>query len=200
MARARDRRAERTEEQLRQALVALIRERGYEKLTVQDIIDRANVGRATFYAHFDNKDALLASGFDELRDALRAAQRAALNRRGPVEDRVFAFTQEVFAHTDAHRDLFRMMVGRRSGAAVQRILHKLIGDLVRRDVEAVAERLPEDVPREALVQFMTGALFGLLMWWVDGRRRPMAVDEVNALFRQLALGSLLGATRSLTRS
>jgi hypothetical protein len=106
----------------------------------------------------------------------------------------------VFAHTDAHRDLFRMMVGRRSGAAVQRILHKLIGDLVRRDVEAVAERLPEDVPREALVQFMTGALFGLLMWWVDGRRRPMAVDEVNALFRQLALGSLLGATRSLTRS
>lgn len=193
MARTRDRRIERTEETLRQALVSLIRERGFEHLTVQDIIDRANVGRATFYAHFDNKDALLASGFDQLRDALRTAQRAALARTGPVEHRLFAFTREVFAHTDAHRDLFRMMVGRRSGAAVQRILHKLIGDLVRRDLEAVADRLPENAPREALVQFMTGALFGLLMWWVEGKRRPMDVDEVNALFRRLTFAGLLDA-------
>ena len=196
MTRTRDRRVERTQEQLRQALVALIRERGFERLTVQDIIDRANVGRATFYAHFDNKDALLASGFDQLRDALRAAQRVALGRPGPVEHRVFAFTHEVFAHTDAHRDLFRMMVGRRSGAAVQRILHALIGDLVRRDIEAVAGRLPANVPREALVQFTTGALFGLLMWWVDGRRRPVTVDDMNALFRRLALPALSAATRA----
>lgn len=59
MAKRRDRRVERTEQLLRQALLALVQEKGFEALTVQEIIDRANVGRATFYAHFDNKDDLL---------------------------------------------------------------------------------------------------------------------------------------------
>jgi AcrR family transcriptional regulator len=193
MAERRDRRVERTEQQLRQALVSLIRERGFESLTVQDIIDRANVGRATFYAHFDNKDDLLASGFERLRESLRAAQREAVDRRGPIEGRVFAFTHEVFAHTDAHRDLFRMMIGKRSGTAVQRILQKLLLDLIRRDVEAASERLRADLPREAVVHFLTGALFGLLMWWVEGKRRPMPVDDVNVLFRRMALPALRAA-------
>jgi AcrR family transcriptional regulator len=59
VAKRRDRRVERTEQLLRQALLALVQEKGFEALTVQEIIDRANVGRATFYAHFDNKDDLL---------------------------------------------------------------------------------------------------------------------------------------------
>ena len=68
MAQREDRRVQRTRELLRGALFSLIREKGFEVLTVQDIIDRANVGRATFYAHFDNKEDLLLSGFDVLRD------------------------------------------------------------------------------------------------------------------------------------
>ena len=187
MAQRRDRRVERTREHLRQALVSLIRERGFESLTVQDIIDRANVGRATFYAHFENKDDLLTSGFDQLRESLRAAQLAALDRPGPLERRVFAFSHQIFAHTDAHRDLFRMMIGKRSGTAVQRILHKLLLDLIRGEVEGSPGRIRAGLSREALVHFLTGALFGLLMWWVAGTRRPMAVDDVATLFRQLAI-------------
>lgn len=190
MPQVRDRRVGRTQEQLREALLSLIRERGFETLTVQDIIDRANVGRATFYAHFDNKDDLLVSGFDRLRESLRALQREAMNRPGPLDGRVLAFTREVFAHTDAHRDLFRMMIGRRSGAAVQRILHKLLLDLIRHDVNACAERGRPAPPREARVHFLTGALFGLLMWWVEGDRRPMPVAEVNALFHRMAIPAM----------
>jgi AcrR family transcriptional regulator len=59
VAKRRDRRVERTQQLLREALLSLIREKGFEGLTVQEIIDRANVGRATFYAHFENKDDLL---------------------------------------------------------------------------------------------------------------------------------------------
>ena len=126
---------ERTQQLIRGALLSLIRERGFEAVTVQEIIDRANVGRATFYAHFDNKDDLLVSGFEDLRASLKARQREALVRGRTVEDRVFAFSHEIFAHTNEYRDVFRAMVGRRSGAVVQRLLHKLVVDLVREDVK-----------------------------------------------------------------
>jgi AcrR family transcriptional regulator len=171
-------------------MLALIKEKGFEALTVQEIIDRANVGRATFYAHFDNKDDLLVSGFEDLRASLKAHQREALTRGRTVEDRVFGFSQEVFAHTSEYRDVFRAMVGKRSGGVVERMLHKLVVDLVREDVkETVAQRENDAVPAEALVQFIAGALFGLLMWWLEGKNR-LSVAEVNALFRRLAVPAL----------
>src|SRR5918995_3982708 len=89
--KGRDRRIERTQQLLRGALRSLIQEKGFETLTVQDIIDRANVGRATFYSHFDNKDDLLVSGFEDLRASLKARQREALSQGRTIEDRVFGF-------------------------------------------------------------------------------------------------------------
>jgi AcrR family transcriptional regulator len=176
-------------------MLSLIQEQGFEALTVQQIIDRANVGRATFYAHFDNKDDLLASGFEDLRASLHARQRDAFSRGRTVEERVFAFSQEMFTHANEYRDVFRAMVGKQSGATVQRLLHKLLVDLVRDDVKtAVARAESTAVPAEALVQFIAGALFGLLMWWIDGKMR-LSVAEVNALFRKLAIPALKAAAR-----
>jgi AcrR family transcriptional regulator len=189
----RDRRIERTQQLLRGALQSLIQEKGFESLTVQDIIDRANVGRATFYAHFDNKDDLLVSGFEDLRSSLKAHQREALTHGQTIENRVFGFSREVFAHTNEYRAAFRAMVGQRSGAVVQRLLHKLLVELIREDVKQTvvrAEHTP--VHTEALVHFITGALVGVLMWWLDGRMR-LSVNEVNAYFRKLALPALKAA-------
>ena len=193
MPKRRDRRIERTQQLLRGALRSLIQEKGFEALTVQEIIDRANIGRATFYSHFDNKDDLLASGFEDLRVSLKARQRNAFSRGHTIEDRVFGFSQEVFAHTNEYREAFRAMVGQRSGAVVQRLLHKLLVELVREDVKRTVVRADSSaVQTEALVHFITGALVGVLMWWLDGRMR-LSVDEVNAYFRRLALAALKAA-------
>lgn len=193
MTRREDRRVQRTRELLRGALFALIREKGFEALTVQDIIDRANVGRATFYAHFDNKEDLLLTGFDALRASLKERQREAQLRQGSVEERALAFSHELFAHVNDHRDLFRAMAGKRSGAVVQSVVHKLLLDLVRDDLKSI---LPggevKAVPAEALAQFVAGGMFGLVMWWMGARRRP-SVDEMNGMFRRLALAALKAA-------
>jgi AcrR family transcriptional regulator len=195
MAKKVDRRVQRTQQLLRGALFSLIQEKGFEALSVQDIIDRANVGRATFYTHFDNKQDLLVSGFDELRASLKQRQREALSRGTSVEERLFAFSQEMFAHADEHREIFHGMVGKESGATVQRLLHKLLVDLIREDIKATIPRgNGGSVPTEALVQFVGGGLFGLLMWWLEGKIR-LSVEDVNATFRQLAIPAVKAAMR-----
>ena len=65
-----DRRVLRTREVLSNALVDLILEKGYEKITVQNIIDQANIGRSTFYDHFQDKQDLLEKSFGMLADDL----------------------------------------------------------------------------------------------------------------------------------
>src|SRR5258706_8084711 len=56
-----DRRVQRTREQLQQALIDLVSERRYDALTIQEIVERANVGRTTFYLHYTGKDDLFMS-------------------------------------------------------------------------------------------------------------------------------------------
>jgi AcrR family transcriptional regulator len=70
-AKKEDRRVQRTRTMLFDALLDLIIEKGYEAITVQDIIDRANVGRSTFYSHFSDKEQLLLGNIDQLRESLK---------------------------------------------------------------------------------------------------------------------------------
>ena len=190
-----DRRVERTRQLLRDALVSLIREKGFAALSVQEIIDRANVGRATFYAHFDNKEDLLMAGLEGLRASLNELQRQALAREVPPEERLFAFSRELFTHTDGHRDVFRAMVNDQTVGLLQRVFHRMIVDLVRGDVKATLLRgRSGSVPPEAVVQFVAGGLYGLLMWWLEARVRPSA-EEVNANLRRLAIPAVTAAAR-----
>ena len=190
-----DRRVQRTQQLLRTALVSLIEEKGFEALTVQDIIDRGNVGRATFYSHFDNKEDLLVSGLDGLRTVLKELQRQAHMRTASSDERLFAFSHEMFAHIAEYRKVFRAMVGKRSGALVQQLLQKIVVDLVRDDLKAMAGRRDDrSAPAEAIVQFVTGGFFGLAMLWASGKL-PLSVEEVNALFRRLAMPGVKATLR-----
>jgi AcrR family transcriptional regulator len=165
---------------LREALFALVREKGFESLTVQEILDRANVGRATFYAHFQNKEDLLVSGLDDVRAMLKTRQRESPEER-------FAFTRDLFAHAEEHRSLFQALAGKESGAAVLRIWRRTIVELMR-------EEAPGD---EATAQFLAGGLFGVLTWWMEGKAR-LTVDEVDAVFRRLAGPAVTFSSRGST--
>ncbi len=195
MARKGDRRVQRTHHLLREALLRLIQEKGFEGLSVQEIIDRANVARSTFYAHFDNKEDLLVSGFDELRASLKDRQRKAISAGHASDELMLAFSEEMFAHADEHREVFRAMVGKRSGAAIQHLLHKMLVDLVREDAKALVRRgSAGSVPTEALVRFIAGGLYGLMMWWLDGKV-GLSVEEANTMFRRLAIPAMRAALR-----
>src|SRR5688572_4934244 len=65
-----DRRIQRTRHLLSQAFVQLMREKGYSAITVSDIIERANVGRSTFYSHYQDKDDLFVHELDRVIEVL----------------------------------------------------------------------------------------------------------------------------------
>ena len=68
-----DRRIQKTRDLLHRSLAALIHEKPYDSISVKEILDRANVGRSTFYTHFSDKDELLVSS---IHDLLRSIQTA----------------------------------------------------------------------------------------------------------------------------
>src|SRR5436305_620987 len=99
----RDRRVARSRRLLQEALVALILERGYTAVTVQAVLDRADVGRATFYAHFTGKEALLLSIFEELRDSLHRELAGITPATVARFGEGVGLLQPLFAHATQHR-------------------------------------------------------------------------------------------------
>src|ERR1700689_2620367 len=90
-----DRRVRRTERALREAFVALVNERGYDKISVEDITERADVARATFYAHYAGKDELLTSVFSELVNDVMAQLTL---REGPWDVARTQMVEESYRH------------------------------------------------------------------------------------------------------
>jgi AcrR family transcriptional regulator len=205
MARTEDRRVQRPARALQEALMALIVEKGYARVTVQDIIDRADVGRATFYAHFLNTRQLLESGFERLRADLAPPQATAGTTGGSPGERALGFSLPLFRHAQGHHQLYKALLGPRSGEAlgvVREQIEHLLGEALRANLAALAPRAPRPaVPREVTVQFVVGALYELLTWWLD-RDMPYPPEQMDRFFKQLtapsvdaALGHAAGTAR-----
>ncbi|MFG3691698.1 TetR/AcrR family transcriptional regulator [Micromonospora sp. NPDC047740] len=184
-----DRRIRRSQRLLREALVALIPEKGYDRITVQDILDRADVGRSTFYTHYRDKDDLLLAGFDDLRTDLQRD----LDALSPgVPPHPTSPTGVIFAHAYRHRDLYRALCGRRGGSVVQRHLHRLVSDLLRDHLRPHIEAARSDLPVDVAAAFYTSAALGLLTWWVDQDFRP-GPAALASIYQRLAAPGLLAA-------
>ncbi len=177
-----DKRVLRTQQDLRSALLDLTVERGYERISVQDILDRAAVGRATFYAHYRSKEELLIRSMDVLREHLIAETRAGQEQ---TKHAPLGFTLAFFRHVDTHRRLWRAIVGRESGVIVERQMRRLLLDLVRMETG----RGRSNKAQELAAQFLVGAMMAVMIWWLDNNVR-LTANQVDTIFRELALPTL----------
>ncbi|MDP2313692.1 MAG: TetR/AcrR family transcriptional regulator [Pseudomonadota bacterium] len=157
-----DRRVQRTRRTLREALLLLTYEKGWEQTSVQDICARADVGRSTFYAHFADKEELLTSGFDDLRSALRAQVGQGDEALRPP----LAYANALLEHLDQNRRLHRALLGERTALVVQKHFRRLLLEFVAEDL---APLVPDVRRRDLAVRYVAGGLYELLIWWVDAR-------------------------------
>lgn len=179
-----DRRAARTQRALHEALIALVLRKSYDAITVQEIIDQADVGRATFYAHYAGKEALLRGGFKRLAAELRSARRSAAgdaDRRGPL-----AFSLAMFRHAGEYRQVYRALIGSRGSIVALNEMRRVLAEVAREDIAALAA---DDASRELCEQFVVGAFLAVLTWWLEPRCK-LGAEHADAMFRRLALEGL----------
>jgi AcrR family transcriptional regulator len=105
---AKDRRILKTRDLLHRALAALIHEKPYDSISVKEILDRANVGRSTFYTHFRDKDELLVSAIHDLLHSVQSGKTPSSAKRS---ERMISFSLPIFEHIDHHRRMGEASMG-----------------------------------------------------------------------------------------
>ncbi len=171
-----DARVRRTRDRLGDALVGLMQEKPFDTIKVQDVLDRAGVGRSTFYTHYRDKDDLLMSDADEFFELISTA----LSVHGDKSDRV-APVQEFFQHVGEASQFISALT--KSGKLQENL------DLARghfaRGIERRLAELPQGkgIPaadRPAVAFAHAGALLSLLTWWIDRgmRESPEQMDQL----------------------
>ena len=178
-----DARVRRTRDALGDALVALMQEKPFETITVQDVLDRAHVGRSTFYSHYSDKDDLLMSDADDFYERVSFA----LSAQGDKSDRVFP-VKEFFSHIAEAR---RFVNALSSSGKMQENLELARGHFARGIERRMAEmprgRSISESERPAIAFAHAGALLSLLTWWID-RGMHQSPAEMDELFHRIVWG------------
>jgi AcrR family transcriptional regulator len=188
-----DRRVGRTRRLMHEALMSLIVEKGYEAITVQDILDRADVGRSTFYAHYRDKDELLLSSFEYLRTLFEQQQQALFDSRRTGKEHEVNFILELFRHTGQHHKLYKAIAGKQSGEMILKYLHcylytMLIGPLT----ELIRNKKSPSVPMEITTHHLVSSLLSLITWWLDNNM-PYSAERMDEMFRTLTAPAIEAA-------
>ena len=177
-----DRRVARSRRALKEALTDLILERGYEAVTVQDVIDRADVGRSTFYAHFLDKDDLLMAILAGLE------MPAPDHTTWAPDDPAFGWTLELFRHFGSGRRLFKAVAGSQSGALARRETTRRLEDLAGAELSRVGAGRKLDALRLEIVgRFLVGTFIGFMDWWMREENEHLPAEQVDHAFRSLVL-------------
>lgn len=207
-----DRRVQKTRKLLQDALIELVAEKGYESVSIREILDRANVGRSTFYAHFQDKDQLLHSILDRLNELfhqhekqLLEAAKAIKNPENPNPPLGLSPTFSLFEFVGQNHRFFKAMLGNRGYgifakpvydyvfAHVHGIFTKPVHDSALADLHE-SFNMPEthekygSLESEIAAHYFVSALMGVLVWWVE-KDIPCTVELIDRLFRQLAIPS-----------
>lgn len=174
-----DRRVRRTRQSLHRALMELIVEKGYDKTTVQDIIDRADVGRSTFYAHYETKADLLLAGLDHFNSDLYQQMAG-----DPSVDAILPCLG-AFDHVSQNYDLFNAMIGSRGIELVQRTALNVLTEAAIANIEKLAAAgETSDAPPEVRAAFVAGSLMALIKWWLDNAM-PYPADDMARMYTEM---------------
>lgn len=174
-----DRRTNRTRRSLSEALVGLIKEKRFDDITVQNVIERADVGRSTFYSHFRDKEDLFQRDWERFLDDF--AQHIDWKKAG---DSPFVPVAYLFQHLQDYQQFYRGLVRSRKAEAVFRTGASYLGKLVESSLTERLNDQPAVLPIPIVANYLATELFALLKWWLD-QGMPYSPRHMDHIFHEL---------------
>ncbi len=182
-----DRRVKRTRQMLHQAILSLIEERGYDSLSIQDITNRANIGRATFYVHYQDKEQLLLDSVNAFMEDLDAHFQSIL----AVDFATTIFIKRqtlsviLFQHVFEHASLYRALLSERGTALITTRLQREMAALIQRQaIEPLLAVSTVQIPADLLAEHCSASLWSLVSWWLRNDF-PKSIEEIGHIYWQL---------------
>lgn len=187
-----DRRVLRTRNALGDALVALMHEKPFDEITVQHVLDRAKVGRSTFYTHFVDKEDLFLSDVDEFFQMMSSQ----LSRKREPSNRV-APIRELFAHVADTREFHAALL---ASGQIHEVLQLAQGHFAKGIEQRLAE-IPQasgilPARRVVMAQAAAGAMLSLMTWWID-RGSHASAEEMDAMFHNFVWSGINSAAAQM---
>jgi len=200
-----DRRVRKTRKALREAMQVLMSEKGYDQVTIEELTERADIGRTTFYLHYSAKQDLLLEQFDELLEQLVGqlstvplSSWTQFGQALPTEDHPGRPISMVFHHAAENEELYRIVLhGEGVDQASQRLqemMTRAVTSFFDPKLGNESEQLSLQFPIELFGNYFAGALLGMIKWWLD-EEMPYTPEEMESIFFQMFLpgaGQVIG--------
>lgn len=182
-----DRRVRRTQKALARALIALTLEKGYEAITIRDITDRAEIGYATFFRHYHDKDALLKDVLEVVLDELTSLLLA------PMSDTNHALTGSlIFRYVQDHNEVVHVLLSSRGSSS-------LVRKIIETGTQSVFSQNPPSagspIPPEIAANHIVTSTISLIQWWLE-HQMPYPPEQMGTIYQELIAGPTYAAAFS----
>ena len=179
-----DRRQQKTRAAIFQAFSTLLAEQSYNHITVQEIIDLANVGRTTFYAHFETKDALLKALCENLfghiiSSAKDCTHTHGLYSNGNAPKSIFC---HLLQHLQENDNNVLGLLSCESSEIFLRYFKDSLNDLIQSQFVVQNHHTNKRLPDDFLVNHISGSFVEMVLWWIKGRMKQTP-EELDRYFR-----------------
>jgi AcrR family transcriptional regulator len=186
-----DRRTEKTRAAIFSAFYDLLSRKSYARITVEEIIDGANIGRSTFYSHFETKDELLKTMCTDLFSHVFSAKLPAeiLHDSSSAEEDILAVVSHILYHLSENGKNIRGILSCESADLFLRYFKEYLHQLVIPLMSRWETARPLPVPEDFLIHHISGSFIEMVRWWFknDLRYSPdeMAVSTLRSWLRSL---------------
>ncbi|NMB90828.1 MAG: TetR/AcrR family transcriptional regulator [Chloroflexi bacterium] len=188
-----DRRVSRTRRALKEALLALVDQKGYSAVTIEDITEQADLGRTTFYLHYRDKEDLLMESISELvDDFIRELANIPIVQFLQPDEGSVSWTGGpflmAFQHAARNETLYRVILRGEGTYTAARRLREIITQAVEDFLNIKKERNELDVqfkiPREVFLNYLATSILGILTWWLE-QEQPYGPEEMARMYQKL---------------
>jgi AcrR family transcriptional regulator len=187
-----DRRVQRTRERLQKALIELISERRYDAITIQEIVDWANVGRTTFYKHFNSKDDLFMSCHETIVSEFRLGPLHPLSRAELLSPDAPPGMIAAYQHLEEARALLYPVLQGKDSLLILRRIRGWSAQEIEASLHSAFAEADSAIPFDVLANYLAGARIALVQWWLE-KRQPYTPRTLAQTFHRLQRAAIRDA-------